>query len=150
MRDCEIERFQASGPGGQKRNRVYSAIRLRHRPTGLGAQSSEYREADRNRRDALHKLRLEMAFAAFPSAMDGAGETPLPRLRYPCNPGHADFPLLVFTALSLFEACRGEAGEAARRAGLSTSAFTKFLRLHKKMWSIAGRIRAASGLPPLH
>ena len=35
--ECDVHRYRASGPGGQHRNKVASAIRLHHRPSGLKA-----------------------------------------------------------------------------------------------------------------
>ena len=46
---CEVDRFRASGPGGQKRNKTDSAVRLRHRPTGLEAMAFESRSQHENR-----------------------------------------------------------------------------------------------------
>ena len=34
---CEVDRYRASGPGGQHRNKTESAVRLRHKLTGVSA-----------------------------------------------------------------------------------------------------------------
>lgn len=38
MRQCEVNTFKASGPGGQHRNKRESAVRLKHLPTGVVSQ----------------------------------------------------------------------------------------------------------------
>ncbi|CAH9073076.1 unnamed protein product [Cuscuta epithymum] len=38
LRQCEMNTFKSSGPGGQHRNKRESAVRLKHRPTGIVAQ----------------------------------------------------------------------------------------------------------------
>jgi hypothetical protein len=63
LRRCVQTPFQGPGPGGQKRNRVYSGVRLSHAESGLAAEASESREARRNLEDALHRLRLAMALS---------------------------------------------------------------------------------------
>lgn len=73
LRRCDQTPFQGPGPGGQKRNRVYSGVRLRHAESGLSAEASERREARRNLADALHRLRLAMALALPVSVADSSG-----------------------------------------------------------------------------
>ena len=63
LRRCVQAPFQGPGPGGQKRNRVYSGVRLTHPESGLAGEASESREARRNLEDALHRLRLAMALS---------------------------------------------------------------------------------------
>jgi hypothetical protein len=58
---CRIEAYQASGPGGQKRNRTYSAIRLTHSATGISVIAEESRSQNENRLKALRRLRMAIA-----------------------------------------------------------------------------------------
>ncbi len=62
-RDCDIEFFIAGGPGGQNRNKVATAVRLSHRPSGLVVTATERRSQARNRDVAYERLaaRLEEA-----------------------------------------------------------------------------------------
>ena len=55
-RQCEFEFYRASGPGGQHRNKVETAVRVRHLPTGVRAQASERRSREQNRTEALRRL----------------------------------------------------------------------------------------------
>ena len=61
LAQCELDRFRASGPGGQKRNKTESAVRLRHLPTGLVASATESRSQHENRARALRRLRERLA-----------------------------------------------------------------------------------------
>ena len=62
-RDCNIEFFVAGGPGGQHRNKVATAVRLTHRPSGMVVTATERRSQARNRDAAFERLaaRLEEA-----------------------------------------------------------------------------------------
>ena len=64
LAQCEVELRRASGPGGQHRNKVESAVRLIHRPTGVVANATERRSQHANRALALERLRekLEVRF----------------------------------------------------------------------------------------
>lgn len=56
-REVEFTAYQASGPGGQHRNRTFSAIRAKHLPTGIVVTASDSRSQLRNRKIALERLR---------------------------------------------------------------------------------------------
>jgi protein subunit release factor B len=56
LRDCEVETYRASGPGGQHRNKTESAVRMTHRPTGIVRVATEHRSQLRNRQLALERI----------------------------------------------------------------------------------------------
>ena len=55
-RDCEVQTFHASGPGGQGVNTADSAVRMRHVPTGIVTVSREERSQLRNRERCVEKI----------------------------------------------------------------------------------------------
>lgn len=61
MNEIEVHTYRASGPGGQKRNKTESAVRIRHVPSGTIVVATESRSQRRNREVALARLvaRLE-------------------------------------------------------------------------------------------
>ena len=61
LRECEVETFRASGPGGQHVNKTETAVRLRHLPSGVVVTSREERSQHRNKELCLRKLREKVA-----------------------------------------------------------------------------------------
>lgn len=57
LRQCEVETFRSSGPGGQHVNKTESAVRLRHLPSGVVVTSQQERSQHRNKAICLLKLR---------------------------------------------------------------------------------------------
>ena len=56
LADCDVETYRSSGPGGQKKNKTESSVRMRHRPTGIVRIATESRSQSRNRETALERL----------------------------------------------------------------------------------------------
>ena len=59
--ELEYSFFRSSGPGGQKKNVTESAVRLRHRPTGITVVSTESRSQHRNKELARQELERRLA-----------------------------------------------------------------------------------------
>src|SRR5260370_31017733 len=57
LAQCAVDTYRASGPGGQKRNKTSSAVRLRHPPSGLIVIAEESRSQQENRAKALRRMR---------------------------------------------------------------------------------------------
>lgn len=68
-RQCVVQAFHASGPGGQCVNTADSAVRMMHEPTGIVVVSRESRSQYRNRQLCLQKIRGELARRAIPPKM---------------------------------------------------------------------------------
>lgn len=60
LAQCDVETFRAGGKGGQHVNTTESAVRLRHRATGVTATSQAERSQHRNKTTALRSLRRKL------------------------------------------------------------------------------------------
>jgi len=60
LRECEVETFRSSGPGGQHVNKTESAVRLRHLPSGVVVTSQQERSQQRNKALCLQRLRKKV------------------------------------------------------------------------------------------
>ena len=56
LADCDVETYRSSGPGGQKKNKTESSVRIRHRSSGITRVATESRSQYRNRVSALERL----------------------------------------------------------------------------------------------
>jgi protein subunit release factor B len=52
-----VETYRSSGPGGQRKNKVETAVRLKHLPSGITVIATEHRSQAENRKLAFERLR---------------------------------------------------------------------------------------------
>jgi hypothetical protein len=153
LAQCSTDTYRASGPGGQKRNKTSSAVRLRHGPTGLIVIAEESRSQHENRAKALRRMR-QAIYLQVREPVDGkaaaiaAALTPAGRL----DVGRKDqrFWPAAGAALDVFEAHEGRLAETAVALGITTGNLVAFLRTDMKVWQRANELRTRHGRGPLH
>ncbi|MDG1874615.1 MAG: peptide chain release factor-like protein [Mariniblastus sp.] len=149
-----MKRTRGSGPGGQHRNKVETAIVITHDPTGVVGQASEKRSQNRNREVAIERLRVNLAVLIRAEVAQGELQSELWKSRIKSrklviNPNHPDFASLLSEALDRIAAKEFDVKSAAERLGLSTSQLIKFLKLCPTAFQTLNRERVERGLRKL-
>jgi AraC-like DNA-binding protein len=152
---CVMDTFRASGPGGQKRNKTSSAVRLRHLPTGVSAEADESRSQHENRVRAVRRLRLAIAVRVR-APLDIEAWEPPPGLALLVRVGSGPavrreprYALAIATVFDLLEAHGWSLADAASHLGVSTSALGRFIAEEEGVFRAANTQRRAAGLSPL-
>jgi hypothetical protein len=157
LAQCNVDTYRASGPGGQKRNKTSSAVRLRHPPSGLLVIAEESRSQHENKARALRRLRQALflkvreelppealmvqaltARTDIAAARGGDG-----RLR-PGRKAPHYWPA-VGVVLDVLLALAGRVSEAAGALGTSTANLIEFLKEDDKVWEQANQLRVRFG-----
>ncbi len=158
---CALDTYRASGPGGQKRNKTSSAVRLRHLPSGLIVIAEESRSKHENRARALRRLRQALylkvrdelpAETLSPEVLmahPGYREARGPEGRLDLGRKDERFWPAVGVVLDVLQAASARVSVAADALGISTGNLIAFLRSQPKVWQQANVIRARFGLKPL-
>ena len=155
LRQCELDTFRSSGPGGQKRNKTSSGVRLRHQPTGVVATAVEDRSQHVNKARAIRRLRLAIALEIRQDVPEGYQPSEL--LRSCTNSqahlvvGRRDerYPLAVAELLDAVAAAGMKLSDAAKLVGVPTSHLVNFFENDPKLWQTVNQLRSAAGLKPL-
>ena len=79
LAECDVWAFRATGPGGQSVNTADSAVRLRHRPSGMTVVCRRERSQLQNKRACLERLRGKLE--AHNAALDVPERVPTRKSR---------------------------------------------------------------------
>lgn len=155
---CEVDRYRASGPGGQHRNKTESAVRLRHKLSGVTAIGEDSRSQAENKLHAVRRLRAAIALEVRePVFLDGY--VPSPRLAAFVAAGTAplgaktrltgEYWASIGELLDLVVANNLEIGTSAQRLGITTGALSKLLLHDEGVGRTLNDLRRAKGMRPL-
>ena len=155
---CEVDRYRASGPGGQHRNKTESAVRLRHKLTGVSAIGEDSRSQAENKMHAVRRLRSAIAIQVRePVILEGF--VPSPRLAGFVAKGTAplgaktrvtgEYWAAMAELLDLLVAGDVEIAHTAQRLGISTGALSKLLLHDELVGRTVNDLRRAKNLRPL-
>ncbi|WP_254509794.1 peptide chain release factor-like protein [Anatilimnocola floriformis] len=153
LNQCSFQTTRRSGPGGQHRNKVETAVVVTHQPTGLRAEASERRSQAQNRTMAIFRLRLELAIHVR-SALAGEGSSELWQSRtgnrkLSVSAEHDDFPALLAEALDRVAALEFDLSTSAEQLNVSTTQLARFLQQSPEAWKRVNDERRARNLRPL-
>ena len=154
LAQCDQKFLRRSGPGGQNRNKVETAVVLRHRPSGLVAEANERRSQGENRKEALRRLRIDLAITVR-RPVDPLGppsdlwRSRLKGGRISLSATHEDVPAILAEAIDVWSDRDGDLKAASNVLGCSTTQLVKLFKLEPKVFTEINRDRAARGLRPL-
>lgn len=164
LRQCDVHAYKASGPGGQRRNKVATAVRLVHRPTGLKAHADESRYQLENKRRAIARVRMSIACGLRRAAKTDPLQIPpvvaecifWPRKaatrgvrRLAVGRKDRRFWQVAAFLLDLLAACGGKISSAGASLGITTANFVAVVKTHKRLLAAAQEIRKENKLKPL-
>ena len=151
LEQCLVRRTRHTGPGGQHRNKVETAIEIVHTPTGITTFAAERRSQEANRQVAVFRMRLLLAIRL--RAVEAAEVIPSQlwtsrcrNQRISCNETHEDYPTLLAEALDAVDAKEYDVRRAAAALGCSTTQLVRFIAKNSEAWSSVNAERVSRGL----
>jgi hypothetical protein len=156
LAQCEIDTYRASGPGGQKRNKTSSAVRLRHIPSGLIVIAEESRSQHENKARALRRLQKAL-WLELRAPVDGAQIQCHPAVlavaeaehRLHAQPRHEAYLPAAAVILDLLESNGAAMRDAATALGTTTANLIDFLSADDQVWKAVNALRSRHGQSPL-
>lgn len=151
LEKCVIRRTRHSGPGGQHRNKVETAIEIVHEPTGIVSFAAERRSQEANRQVAVFRMRLLLAIRVRCVSSPDVLPTELwssrcRSQRISCSEGHNDFPAMLSEALDAIDAKEYDVRRAAAELGCSATQMIRFIAKAPEALAAVNSQRVARGL----
>ena len=139
MEQCVLDKFRASGPGGQKKNKTDSAVRIRHVSSGLVGLSSESRSQHINRAYALRRLRLKIALTLRSNPPNVRSELEkfvqqTKNSSFTLNTRNSKYSIIVASLFDELSANNWKVSLTAKKIGVTSSSLNKFLRSNPELW----------------
>ena len=144
---CRMDLCRGTGPGGQKRNKTSTAVRVTHLGSGLSASDDATRSQHINRAHALAKLRVELAVNLPPD--EGFSQPTMPLEPVP-RTGRSEYPLWLGELFSTLQTNGFQPAAAAAAYGCSTAHLIRVIGKDETAWQHFSQARQRLGLPPLH
>lgn len=152
--DCDVDRFRGSGPGGQKRNKTSSAVRVRHRPSGLAAHATESRSQHQNKARALRRLRAKLALELRDEPSDAGRAAAAAVIANPPRSERArrepEYLVALAALLDELAAADFAVGAAAAALGVGSGALSRVIAGDPAALRQVNQERARRELRPLH
>ncbi len=140
---CRVEVERGTGPGGQKRNRTESAVRLTIPGPDIQVVCDKTRSQHSNRLIALRELRIRLALLIRKPATEKLQWSKPPSMK------NADYAKWLAVVLDALNAHGWRVGDCAKTLAISTNQLTKSITRDPRASREVNRCRQQNDLPPL-
>jgi hypothetical protein len=147
LKDCESFEYQASGHGGQKVNRKYSAIKVVHIPTKLSAYSSDTRSQNLNKQHSVNKIKFLIALKIRMQNIEDIID--FMELNKPNSIKSFREAIWIAIVLDLLTEFQFDNKKVAEIIGISVSQLIKILYDNKIIWQLVNNNRLRLGMNKL-
>lgn len=139
---CLIDFYKARGPGGQKKNKTESAVRLTLKNSSISATASEDRQQSVNKTRAIKRLKLQIAFELRQTPEKWLGQLDM-------NPSNKKYPLFCAVLFDHLEMQNWQVSTVSEIYNISTSKLIKIISKNDNVWQRINNERQKLGLKPL-